>query len=298
MLDGFRLLRATSLRLYAPNENSACITNRTDKVAFMSEITPDANNIPMDGFYNLRDGGDLPAAGGRVRAGRLLRSDEPSTLDQKAIDYFKSLPLQLVIDLRTEEEIEASAQPFQTAGFNTDHIGVLSGSIKSMMSNIPSIEALYLEMINNSGPQLAEAVAAVSDGVQDGAVVVHCTAGKDRTGVVIALSQSLLGVPRQAILNNYAATHANLDGTWLQSTMEKYMKKMGMNAADLQAAAKASGVNVQQLMQLATGSPASAMEGVLDQIESQHGSVKNYLIANGLSEEKIDALVKALVEPA
>ena len=256
----------------------------------------------MDGFYNLRDGGDLPAADGHVRghvrAGRLLRSDEPSSLDAKALAYLRGLPLRLVIDLRTEQEIQMAPDPFKEAGFDIATVSVLSGSVQSMMSDIPSLGSLYLKMIDESGSELAQAVADVSDGVQDGSVIVHCTAGKDRTGVVIALTQSLLGVPRQAIVNNYAATQANLSSEWLQNMMTLYTKKMGLDAQQIQAAVSASGVNVQQLMELATGSPASAMEQVLDTLDSQYGGAKAYLIKNGFPEEKIDALIKALVEPA
>lgn len=262
----------------------------------MTAPDPYANNIPMPGFYNLRDGGDLPTPSGRVRAHRLLRSDQPTSLDPQAVAFFKSLPLSMVIDLRSNEEVKMAPQAWIEAGFKVDHLDMLSGSIKSMMNNIPSLADLYATMINNEGEQLAAAVGAIADGVQDGAVVVHCTAGKDRTGVVIALCQELLGVPRDEIVGNYTATHANLDGEWFTKITNEFAARMGLDVTQLAAQASKSGVNPEQLQTLATGSPASAIESALDLIDSTYGGVHKYLTANGLPQSKIDSLVSALVE--
>lgn len=261
----------------------------------MTSSLPYANNIPLPGFFNLRDGGDLPTPNGKVRADRLLRSDEPSSLNEQALTFLKGLPLNLVIDLRTEQEIEMSQDPFAESGFKVDTIPVFSGSVQSMMGKASSLEALYVEMIDGSAAALASAVGAVSDGVQDGAVIVHCTAGKDRTGVVIALTQSLLGAPEQEIVDNYSATQANLNAAWFQETMKAYATKMGMTPDKIQAMVAKTGVPLADLEKIATSSPASAMQGVLQHLDTKYGGAKKYLLSNGLPQAKIDALVSALL---
>ena len=60
----------------------------------------------LTGFYNFRDGGGLPARAGRLRTQRLLRSDQPSSLDSQDVDYLWDLPLAMVVDLRGEMEVE------------------------------------------------------------------------------------------------------------------------------------------------------------------------------------------------
>ena len=91
-------------------------------------------------------------------------------------------------------------------------IPILSGSIKSMMANVPTVSELYQSMIASSPTELAQSIAAIATATQSGAALVHSTAGKDRTGVVIALTQALLGVSDDDTVANYVQTQANLQG--------------------------------------------------------------------------------------
>lgn len=262
----------------------------------MTETNPYANNIALDGFYNLRDGGDLPTPNGHVKAGRLMRSDQPKVIDAKAAKYLEDLPLKLVVDLRTDEEVKASPDAFVEAGFTVKHLPILGGSLKSIMADIPSVSNLYSGMAKDAGPQFAEAVGAVADASATGAVLVHCTAGKDRTGVVIALCQELLGVPRDEIVDNYKATHDNLAGVWFQDMTKNMAQMMGTSVADLPAAAQKQGIDFAKIQQLATGSPASAIESALNLIDDSFGGVSAYLQSNGLTPEKIELLRSSLLE--
>ena len=72
----------------------------------------------LSGFYNLRDGGGLAAADGRMRTLRLLRSDQPAALDRQDADFLRDLPLSSVIDLRTEVEVMMEPSLFKKGGFS------------------------------------------------------------------------------------------------------------------------------------------------------------------------------------
>ena len=166
----------------------------------------------LTGFYNFREGGGMAAGEGRVRTQHLLRSDFPQSFGAESVEYMQEVPVSAVIDLRTDPEIESQPRYFKDAGFNVVKIPILSGSIKSMMANVPTVSELYQSMIASSPTELAQSIAAIATATQSGAALVHCTAGKDRTGVVIALTQALLGVSDDDTVANYVQTQANLQG--------------------------------------------------------------------------------------
>ena len=235
----------------------------------------------------------MPAAGGRVKTQRLLRSDFPQSFGAEDVEYFQEIPTSAVLDLRDADEVDASPHYFADAGFNVVENPIGVGSAASMMTGIPSVAELYQEMLAQSPKQLAKAVSAVAAAVPTGAALVHCTAGKDRTGVVIALTQAVLGVSDEDIVANYVSTHANLDGEW-QQLMEAKIEK-GLAALPASMREKFSMADIVPLM---TGSPAPAIQGVLDTIRKAHGTVDQFLLTNGVTQQELDTLRAELVVPA
>ena len=173
------------------------------------------------GFFNLREAGGMPADGGRVKTLRFLRSDFPESLDAENVEFFQGMPLVSVLDLRTPEEVALSPRFFANAGFDVVSLPLLSGSVASMLKDVPSVGQVYLEMLAASPKELTAAVIAIADATGEGTVLVHCTAGKDRTGVVCALVQAVLGVSDQDIVANYVLSHDNLEGAWVRSKEEE-----------------------------------------------------------------------------
>ncbi len=237
----------------------------------------------LSGFYNLRDGGGLPAGNSRIKTLCLLRSDQPASLDAQDVGFLQDLPLAAVIDLRTEAEVSMEPSPFKKAGFKTERHAIVAGSPMSLLEGKMTVASMYHSMIKEGGRAFAEAIKAVAAGLEDGAVIVHCTAGKDRTGVTIALVQSLLGVPRQEIVRSYALTEDNLKGAWLESKMELVTHFMGAKEAE----------KVKPLM---AGSPPEALESALDFINSEFGGPLNYLTSHGLDEDVVQRLSDLLLE--
>ena len=84
------------------------------------------------------------------------------------------------------------------------------------LTQLPSLGELYVSMLTHGAAAFAELARLVADrrGLRRRAVLVHCTAGKDRTGVAIALLLDAVGADRDAIVADYAASEANLSGAW------------------------------------------------------------------------------------
>lgn len=231
----------------------------------------------LTGFSNLRDGGGLPTATGRMRTQRLLRSDHPSSLDAQDVDYLQDLPLHAVVDLRSEMEVLLSPSPFKASGFNVVRHGIEAGSATSMLEGKMTIDLMYSEMLDNGGKAFAAAVEALAQGLELGSALVHCTAGKDRTGITIAMIQQMLGVPADAIVRSYALTQQNLDGAWKSEKVAMVSKLVG------DAMAK----KIEPIM---VDSPPEAIQKVLDHLDTQFGGAKNYLVEHGMDHSAEEIL--------
>lgn len=242
------------------------------------------------GFYNLREAGGMRAQGGRVKTEKLLRSDFPTSLDGEDVEFFQELPLLSVIDLRVAQEIAMAPTFFRNAGFYVYEDGIHVGSFMSMERGAPTVEAMYLDIVENSPQKLAAAVVEIARVTADGAVLVHCTAGKDRTGAVCALTQAVVGVSDADIVANYVQTQANLSGEWLTQMTPKA-------EAMLAAVPGAQGITMAQVTPLMVGSPASAIQGMLAQVRKESGTVDAFLLANGVTKDDLEALRTNLIEP-
>lgn len=186
--------------------------------------------VHLAGAVNVRDVGDLPTVDGRVTAaGRLLRADNLQSLTEQDVDrLIDGLGVRLVVDLRTGAELRAEGPGplqhksvvqhrhlslFPEAGKNTDVAAeeVLpwtTAEARTRERNSAGPETVaehYLSYLRDRPDNVVAALRAIA-GQEDGAALVHCAAGKDRTGVVIALALTVAGVQRQAIIDDYVAT--------------------------------------------------------------------------------------------
>lgn len=236
----------------------------------------------LTSFYNLRDGGALSTPGGHLRTLRLLRSDNATTIDSEETGFFEDLPLVKVIDLRDQQEIQMQPSAFKTGGFTVVESPIFVSSAPAVAASVPTVAELYQTMLRGSAHLLAAAVDEVAEGVEKGTVLVHCTAGKDRTGVVVAMIQDMLGVPRQQIAQSYALSQANLDGPWVEKIMAAYAPLWGDRAAHFKP--------------LLVGSPEEAILGAFSYVDNNFGTTKSYLSEGGLSEDALGALKAALVK--
>lgn len=237
--------------------------------------------IPVPGTFNFRDVGGLPARGGVVRDGVLYRSDGLYRLGEAGKSELRELGIGIVIDLRDENE--AKMMPDDLDGLEVEvlRLPVFEGSGASQGAGGISLEALYERIVTQHASVVVAALREIAN-AGDRAVIVHCTAGKDRTGIVVALALLAVGADRESVIDDYVRTEANLAGEWLEEMVEMIGR---YGVPDTPA-----------LRTLMGGSPREAIEGVLDSVERAHGSTREYLLASGLELGELAALETLLVE--
>jgi protein-tyrosine phosphatase len=241
--------------------------------------------IRLPGTTNLRDLGGYPTTdGGTVRWRTLLRSDALHRLDESGRAALVGLGLRTVIDLRTDEEVMATPGALDGTdatggpGVRTYHVPLFDASAIGRLP--PELAAIYRYMIDDCGAAVAEAVWRLCAGnALPG--LIHCTAGKDRTGLVAAIVLEVSGVPDDIIAADYA-----MSGTYLDS---------GAATAISQIRA-VSGVG-RWLDLGALGAQPRVIREALAHIRARAGSVAGYLMQNGLTAGDIETLRRALVAP-
>ncbi|MGZ4655774.1 MAG: tyrosine-protein phosphatase [Blastococcus sp.] len=199
--------------------------------------------VRLDGTTNTRDLGGLPTAdGGQTATGRILRSDNLQTLSGDDVRRLvHEIGLREVIDLRTSAEIllegrgplravdEVTHRHFSLISERGHYTDVFAVEEDDPMGELPSgwMESIlprqaaehdqaeppavrsYLGYLGDRADNVIGALRAVTHGT--GAAIVHCAAGKDRTGVVVALALSVTGVPHEEIVADYAMTAEVID---------------------------------------------------------------------------------------
>ncbi|MDR6417489.1 tyrosine-protein phosphatase [Pseudarthrobacter sulfonivorans] len=237
-----------------------------------------AQGSPVPGLYNLRSTGIWKATGGIIAPGRLYRSDSPARLDAAGAAALGALGIDLIIDLRSAEEVETAS--YELPGIQRTGIPVELLNPTAALTTEQTLGALYESFIDRYGPRIITALRTIARH-DEGAVLVHCTAGKDRTGIVIALALLAVGTPRAEVIRDYAVTHANLKGAWTKMILESLL----IDVTSLPN-------NVREIV---NGSPAPILEALLDRLDLEHGGAVGYLRSHGFDDDDFNALRARLV---
>ncbi|WP_328722929.1 tyrosine-protein phosphatase [Streptomyces sp. NBC_00247] len=250
--------------------------------------------VPLEGASNFRDlGGYRTKDGGRTRWGLVFRADAPDRLTTADLDAIGRLGLQAVYDLRTDRERSRapSALPDSirretlAVGDEASRPTPLAELVhRGRADPVPDdfLHQVYLDMILQDAAAFGRVLNGL--GAPDGApAVIHCTAGKDRTGLAAALLLSVLGVDEATVLDDYTLSRLCYD----ESRMARLLPRLAALGLD------------EERYHAVFGAPRHAMASTLDALREQYGTVEDYLIGRaGVTPETIEALRARLVVPA
>lgn len=231
--------------------------------------------LEVGGVANVRDVGGLAAGSSRVRTGVLFRSGHLARLTAEG-GAALTARVRRVVDLRDDAEVER--EPSALSGVPTTRIPLFLGSVGSFFAQNMDLSAMYRHLIDESASRLVDAVRIIAAGEP---TLVHCTVGKDRTGVTVALALSAVGADRDAVIADYALTASQLPVERSRAIVQ-YLR------ANLPDATNA--------VQLATESPAPVMAAMLADIDARFGSARGYLRDAGMTAAELDALSAALLD--
>jgi protein-tyrosine phosphatase len=249
--------------------------------------SPAAQWIELEGAVNVRDVGGLPSAtGGAVRPRTLIRSASLKHLTEADVRHLVGdLGVRRVVDLRTDVEVDKdgpgplhaqpdvvihhlslypdlSDRPETPAGSGSavpDPVLPWQGA--RFASAYGPVVASYLQFLRQRPDSILAALRAIAEPA--GATLVHCAAGKDRTGIVIALALTVAGVPRELIAADYAQTQSQIGAI-----------------LDHLARSDLYGNEVRQPDKIPPAS-AAVMTAVLDAIDADFGGVPGWLASQG-----------------
>jgi protein-tyrosine phosphatase len=253
----------------------------------MSQSLQPTRILSWEACHNARDTGGYPTESGRqTRWQTLIRADNLHKLTPDGQAALCSYGVRTVIDLRLAHEIGKTPNPFAAQRDLAESPAYLNLPLHDPAANAamdvaPSMMDEYIIILEQSKPLVAGVIQAVASGLAEGAVVVHCHGGKDRTGIVVALLLSIAGVPRETIIEDYALSEAQLEplhAAWLEE----------------QRIAQGHPVDRPRWMH----SRPETMRGVLDFLDREYGGPEGYLQAAGVSQSCIAQIRDHLTAPA
>ena len=269
----------------------------------LGSMSNDNRWMPLEGAVNVRDLGGLPTDDGReISRRRVLRSDNLQSLTPRDVrTLVDDLGLQTVIDLRTSVEVDKEGPGPLTAetGILHRHLSlfpegghltdveageVLPWQIADGRAGARDVDAdnpsvgFYLAYLRDRPDSIVAALQAMGSPDQGGLAIVHCAAGKDRTGVVVALALSAVGVPREAIVRDYVATGERLEAVLARlRASPTYEADLSDTPSDVHRPR------------------AATMERFLQLLDERHGGPVGWLAEAGFGADDVDTLRRRLV---
>lgn len=244
--------------------------------------------LAWDGCWNVRDLGGLPVeGGGETRRGVAVRADSVRRLTPAGWAALVDYGVARIVDLRWHEELELDEPPAVAVelvhvpllgAFDREAGAELNARLDAIEDTEEYFRFLYTEFLERHRANFAAAVTAVAE--SPGPCVVHCAAGKDRTGLVSALLLRLAGVAIESVAADYAVSNPFLipkHRDWIEGSADEAQRHRRLRQSD---------------------APAAAMAAVLEELDGRYGSARAYLAAAGVPDDLLEALRRRLVAKA
>jgi protein-tyrosine phosphatase len=260
--------------------------------------TSPARVLGLDGAPNFRDiGGYTTGDGHHVRWGEVYRSNELSKLTAADAARVDSLHIATVVDLRTDEERSRapSVWTHEPANVYLSPKPTLAPVMHTILAEAGTPEGarsglieFYAHMPDDYRTEYAAMFHRIAAG--DLPMVVHCTAGKDRTGVAMALLLTAVGVPRETVVDDYALTEK------LVPPAAGAAKAPAPVGGAVPAASPLSQLPEESRRALWRSDP-QYIQSALDSMQHEYGSIDAYLERGlGLSRREIRAVRTNMVD--
>jgi hypothetical protein len=239
-------------------------------------------NVPFAHLHNFRDlGGYRTVDGSTVRWRRLYRSDDLARLTPDEIDQFRQIGIRTVIDLRRPAELEEHGRIPEATGVSYRHVYLVhprwdQDQFGNLQDRIEYVAQRYIEIAETARDGLGEALRVISDSANT-PLVFHCLAGKDRTGVLAALTLSLLGVDDADVAADYALSEDAAARSWAWFTTHA--------RPDLAGTVRDYPI-----------CPPASMTLTLADLRERYGSIQEYAAAAGVGPHHIAAMRANLLE--
>lgn len=245
--------------------------------------------VPVPGTLNFRDVGGYPTRdGGWVRWGLLYRSEALDALEDEGASALEDLGARTVFDLRRPSErpavmsstkLDAISIPIggEAIGEAEFANAIVSGQLSPPVTE--HLVAAYYDFVQDWGSSFVALLESLAQREKLPAIV-HCSAGKDRTGLVVALLLSALGVDRESVLDDYELTTRLRSGAKIDE-MRPMFASHGLDVEDYRILYEA---------------PRHVLAEMLDHIDERFGGVESYLLGNGLESAALGRLRSIFVD--
>ena len=257
-------------------------------VKFAENLREDYRKLPFTGAHNFRDlGGYKTEDGRRIKWGKIYRSDNLHSLTDEDVKYLSRLNIKSVVDFRSDEERESEpdrltpdmTQVLLPIKFQPKELD--DETLKNLMKNLTFgtldssnlLTDFNIVIVKDFADEYKKFFRHVIENNAE-PIVFHCTAGKDRAGFASAMILTVLGVPREKVIEDYLLTN-----TYVKDHVDSEMLEI-----ELKTFFRADTDNLRKINLVAE----RYIQAAFDTIDSEWGGMDNYISkALSLTEEDI-----------
>ena len=257
-------------------------------VKFSENLREDYRKLPFTGAHNFRDLGGYKTEDGRaLKWGKIYRSDDLHLLTDEDLKYLSRLNIKSVVDFRSDEERESEpdrlnpdmTQVLLPIKFQPEELD--DETLKNLMKNLTFgtldssnlLRDFNIVIVKDFATEYKKFFRHVIENNAE-PIVFHCTAGKDRAGFASAMILTVLGVPREKVIEDYLLTN-----TYVKDHVDSEMLEI-----ELKTFFRADTDNLRKINLVAE----RYIQAAFDTIDSEWGGMDNYIsTALSLTEEDI-----------